>query len=379
MGSFAPVSIAPFSHISILRAWWAWSWESKAVSSTFGALTILATAVMLQPSESTLVARALSSQTRFDMPSITPYVERRETALIVDAIERGKDYIVVDGGNRVGKSVAVEVAASRLSGTRAVRWSVCDEGDTAAVLLRRLFGLEDATATMPRIFAGVAKLPSPLQKKKKKVVDIRRLALSYSAPGRLEPVLVVEMAERLEVKELKTMLDFAKELADKRRGRFIFVFSPTDKLDAIGDFGSLSRATAIHVGDLSDAEATAFLAQTGCAADRALALYALIGGHLPSLIASTTLFYCHGTISLADAEGALFAEIGARAKAVDRVLGAGSACGGLCGVLAETWPNPEVLDLLLKKHLVVAALKKGIFVDSQLVKAYVNIRCGCNK
>ena len=51
-------------------------------------------------------------------------------------------------------------------------------------------------------------------------------------------------------KELKSPLDFAKELADKSRGTFIFVFSPTEKLGAIKFFGSLSCAMVIHVGDL---------------------------------------------------------------------------------------------------------------------------------
>lgn len=169
------------------------------------------------------------------------------------------------------------------------------------------------------------------------------------------------MAERLEVKELKSMLDFAKELADKRRGRFIFVLSPTDELATIGDFGAVSRADAIHIGDLSDTETTAFLTKTGCAADRCSALYTLIGGHLPHLVTGTVLKYCRGAMTLADVEGALFAEIAARVGAADRVLGIGSACGGLCGVETKVWPKPGVLDVLVKKHLVVEAIKKDVF------------------
>jgi len=351
-------------------------WENKAVSSMLVALTVLVAAVFLQPSEATMVTRALSSRTLFAEPSIVPYVERREMALIVDTIERGKDYVVVDGGNRVGKSVAVKVATARLSVSRTVRLSVCNEGDTAAIVLRRLFGLDAATTWLSRIFASVAKLSQPSPPS---VADIRGLVLSNTAPGRLEPVLVVEMAERLEVKELKSLLDFAKELNDERRGRFIFVFSPTDKLYSIGDFGSVSRAKVIHVGDLSKTEATAFLTESGCAADRTSALYALIGGHLPHLVTDTVHEYCRGTLTLADVEGELLADIGAQMEAVDRVLGAGSACSGLCGVETKVWPTPEVLDVLLKKHLVVAALKRGVHLGSQLVRAFAIARCSCKQ
>jgi hypothetical protein len=191
--------------------------------------------------------------------------------------------------------------------------------------------------------------------------------------------MVVEMAERLEVRELKVLLDFAKELVDELRGRFIFVFSPTDKLNAIGDFGSVSRATVIHVGDLSDKEAIAFLMNSGCGAERSAALYGLIGGHLPHLVSDTVREFCRGTTSRADVEGALLADVRAQLKSVDRVLGMGSACLGLCGVATEVWPTPGVLDELLKKHLVVAALKKGVYVDSQLVRAHVAASCSCNK
>jgi hypothetical protein len=148
--------------------------EGKAVGSTLVGLAILILAVQLQPSESTMVARALSSQTRLAMPQLARLVERREMSAIVSAVEQGGDYIVVDGGNRVGKSVAVEVAASRLSGSRSVRWSACDEGDTAAVLLRRLFGLDDAATSLSRNFA---KLLPPVPPS---VADIRKLVLSSS-------------------------------------------------------------------------------------------------------------------------------------------------------------------------------------------------------
>ena len=375
-GAPTPDGAAPPRLHATVQAWWAWLRENMAVSSVLVALMVIVAAVVLQPSEATLVTRALSSRTLLAEPSIAPYVERREMALIVDTVERGMDYIVVDGGNRVGKSVAVKVAMARLSAARTVRWSVCNKKDTAASVLRRLFGLDASTTWLSRTFASVAKLSQPVPPS---VADIQGLVLSTTAPGRLEPVLVVEMAERLEVEELKSLLDFAKELNDEHLGRFIFVFSPTGKLYTIGDFGSVSRAKVVHVGDLSETEAAAFLTKSGCAADRASALYALIGGHLPHLVTDTVHAYCRGTLTLADVEGELLADIGAQMDDIDRVLGAGSACRGLCGVETKVWPTPEVLDVLLKKHLVVAALRRGVHLGSQLVRAVAIARCSCKQ
>jgi hypothetical protein len=338
-------------------------------------MIILIIAVLLQPSDALMVKRALSSRTNFVMPSIIPFVERREMMLIVDAIEHGKLYIIVDGGNRVGKSITVEVAASRLSLFHTVRWSVCDEGDTAANLLQRLFGLDTEATSLSRIISSFAKLSPNIRTS---VADIRRLVFSTRASGS-EPVFVVEMAERLEVKELKSLLDFAKELVDKRRGRFIFVFSPTEKLDIIGDFGSVSRAKVIHVGDLNNTETTEFLTMSKCAEDRISPLYSLVGGHLPHLVTDSVQEYCRGNMSLSEVKVVLFSDIDAQVKAVDRILGIDAACEGLCGVLHENWPKPEVITTLLMKHLVVAALKKGVYLDSKLVRVYVNTRCKCMK
>jgi len=335
-------------------------------------LAVALAAGLLQPSDATLVARALSSREQFAPPAVAHLVERREMSSIVDAIERGGDFVIVDGGNRVGKSVAVEVAAARLSASRTVRWSVCDEGSTAAAVLQQLLGLDSQTTVLARVLASVAALP-PLS-----VADMTDLVLSARMPGP-EPVFVVESAERLEIMELRSLLCFAKELVDERRGRFVVVFAPTDKLDVIGDFGSVSRAKVIHVGNLDHAESMALLASAGCDAGRAAALDAVVGGHLPHLISDDVDDYCRGVRPLAGVQGTLLALLGAEARAVDRVLGSGSACRGLCGVEAEAWPTPELLDALLKKHLVVAALKRGVLVESRLVRAYVNASCSCGQ
>lgn len=367
---------APFGLLAAGRALCSWALEHKALGAAAVSLALALVLVLLQPSDAALVARALSSRARVAPPEVALLVERREMSAIVSAVEQGGDFVIVDGGNCVGKSVAVEVAASRLSASRTVRWSGCDEGSTAVGVLRGLFGLDTTASTsFLRVLTAVAKLSPPAPAS---IADLRGLVLASDA-SRREPVLVVEMAERLDVRELKALLDFAKELVDKRRGRFVFVFSPTDKLDAIGDFGSVSRATVIHVGNLAHAEAMGFLAGAGCDAGRAAALDVLVGGHLPHLISEAVRGYCRGAWPLADVEGTLLAGLGAQVRAADRALGAGSACRGLCGVAAEAWPSPEVLDVLLRKHLVVAALKRGVVIESRLVRAYVNANCSCSQ
>jgi hypothetical protein len=185
------------------------------------------------------------------------------------------------------------------------------------------------------------------------------------------------MAERLEIKELKTLLDFAKVLVDKGCGRFVFVFSPTDKLDTIGDFGSVSRAEVVHIGDFSETETTTFLVSLGCDADQAIELYNLIGGHLPYLMQRIIRDYCHSLLPLPKIEAMLLEKIGSQVEAVDRVLGIGSACSGLCGVQTNVWPKREVIDSLLTKHLIVAALNKGIFIESQMIRSFMKLHCSC--
>jgi hypothetical protein len=187
----------------------------------------------------------------------------------------------------------------------------------------------------------------------------------------------VEMAERLGVGELKALLDFAKELVDEHRSRFVFVFSPSDKLNVIGKFGSVSRAQIIHVGNLGHVASTEYLAGAGCDAGRAAALDALVGGHLPHLVSHAVREYCRGALPLADVADTLLADVGAQVEAADMELGTGSTCSGLCGVVVKVWPSPEVRDMLLKSHLVVAALKRGVLIESRLVRAWVNASCVC--
>jgi hypothetical protein len=350
--------------------------EHKAASALLVAVVAALAATLLVPTDvDSLIAGALKARGPLAPPALEHFVERREMALIVEAATAGAKFVIVDGGNSAGKSVAVDAAASRLSLGRPVLSTLCEPFDTAVADLRRLLSLDGAaSSTFAQVLGAVAKLAP---RRPHTVAEVRRVLLARSG-GQAEPVFVVEMAERLEVAELKALLDVAKELADKRRGRFVFVFSPSDKLDAIRSFGSLSRAEVVHVGDLSEAEAQQFLAKMGCALDQASALFSLIGGHLPHLAMRASRLFCGGKASISDVESELIADMDDQVEAVDRSLGVGSACGGLCGVMAKAWPAPGVLGALIREHLVVAALKKGVYVDSLAARAFVALRCACS-
>ena len=367
---------APLGLLAAGQALFAWAWEHKARSAAAGFLAMAFAAVLLQPSDAALMARALSSRARFAPLEVEHLVERREMSAIVKAIEQDGNYVIVDGGNRVGKSVAVEVAASRLSASRTVRWTVCDEGSTAVSVLRGVFGLDAASTPFLHVLTTFTMLSLPPALVS--ISDIRGLVLASDA-SRQEPVLVVEMAGRLRVRELQELLDFAKDLADWHLGCFVFVFSPSDTHDTIGFFGSVSPATIIHVGNLSPAESMAFLAGADCDAGRAAALDAIVGGYLPHLILDAVRDYCRGALALADVEGTLLPDIGAEVRALDKAFGSGYTCSGLCGVVAKARPSPKVLDVLLQKHLIVAAMKRGVFVESRLVRAWINASCSCRE
>jgi hypothetical protein len=67
----------------------------------------------------------------------------------------------------------------------------------------------------------------------------------------LQPIMVVESVGEFPTAPLVPLLKLAKRLADAKRGLFIFVFSPSNKLGAIGGLSALPRAAVLNVGDLS--------------------------------------------------------------------------------------------------------------------------------
>jgi len=196
--------------------------------------------------------------------------------------------------------------------------------------------------------------------------------------GFVEPIFVVERAELLAVAQLKLLMNLAKELVDMRRGRFIFVFAPAETFDDARSFGAFTRAMVVHVGGLDEAEAAAFLALEGCDAGHAAAVHALVGGHLPHLLADEVGDYCRGEAALADVEGALRADIRRRVDVVEWSLGPGSACSGLCAATPESdaWAKPAVLDALAKLHLVSAGMN-DVAIESKLVLEFANASCAC--
>ena len=377
-------------------SWWGLLWGNKALLvAVFAALA----ATLLSPADSgALVTRAReAARGPLPAPAFAHFVERREMAAIVEAATSGAKYVIVDGGNGVGKSVAVKAASSRLSSAgRAVLTCVCEPGDTAGAVLRRLFGLDSPPASLLAAALGAVTRLAPSHPPS--VAEIRRALLARSGP---EAVLVVEMAERLDAAELKSLLDFAKELADERRGRFVIVVSPTGKLEAVRRFGSFSRAKVVHVGSLGEAEALAFLGLVGCGPERASALFALIGGHLPHLLSGAARDYCLGATTLPELEAELSAGLSAQLNAVDdalegalsasqsgivlfedidaRLRSRWTACAGLCSVLSSSAPRPaaDVIGRLASEHLVVASLERGKYVGSKLARAVAAARCQC--
>lgn len=176
----------------------------------------------------------------------------------------------------------------------------------------------------------------------------------------------------------------AKKLADHKLGRFIFIFSPSDKLNALS--GKLSRATVVSVGDLTELEALDFLGQIGCDASHAAAVHGLVDGHLPFLVLKPVHDFCHGLIDLRALTAHFTSLVRSVFKRVDNELkcdgGSGCACQAACAVRDEKWSHVSLehaVPVLLQEHIVRASLKEKIHViDSRFVLCYVARECACN-
>jgi hypothetical protein len=312
------------------------------------------------------------------MPPVRDYVPREETEAIVRAVAVEESFVIVEGGSRVGKTIAVKAAAVALSRSRAVLWYNCTEDSTMDAILRGLYAL-DHPLLVERLFSalqGAARLARP---------SVPSLVLQMGALVP-EPVLVVEMAELLALGELRRLLNFAKQLVDARLGRFILVFSPSDSLGLVSGAGALSRARVIPVLDLTRAQTTQYLASR-CDAPRAHSVHSLLGGHLPHLMDEAVARFCAGALG----EGALArhfaALVAAKLKAVEMGMAcdAGAcACAVACAVVNEQWGHPllsaAARGLLLSQHLIRASLQQQTFVvDAPFVRSYVEQRCSCSQ
>ena len=345
---------------------------NKTLAGVFVALFIGLLARWLVPSDANRVASALASRPVITMPDIPLFVHRAAIDEIVAAATSGSKFVMVEGGNRMGKSVAVRAAAARLSTQRTVLWASCAFSCTTDTVLQRLFGLQ-RNALVDYLF-GLMRSPTAPPAGVEELV----LARARSAP---EPVLVVERAELLPLEELKRLLNFAKEMRDAGLGRFIFVFSPSDKLTAVSAFGSMSRARIVQVLDLSHGEAVALLAQF-CPPDRTAQVLGLLGGHLPHLVEDVVADFCAGSLGANALEGFFTALMDAKLKQVElQVECRGCACAALCAVVNGAWTGSATAgarSLLLAQHIARSSLLHGQHtIDAPFVLGYIETRCSC--
>lgn len=189
-------------------------------------------------------------------PATSRFVFR--AGLVADIVDPilNDNFVVLDGANRMGKTTVAKSVAAQLSGTRAVQFAECTANDTAnsvlvKLLIPRSIFVEQLLSVLPTPFR-----PATLSHTSDALSEALLHQPEYSGH---EPVFIVEMAERLPVGDLKTLLDLAKLLADKHRGRFIFVFSPSVILSDISGFGAMTRASIISVSDFTETESLLYL------------------------------------------------------------------------------------------------------------------------
>lgn len=88
------------------------------------------------------VVSRLSSARVLPPPAVPhSFVDRPELGAIAAAMETGGNFLIVEGGAQVGKSVAVAAAAARLSHTRSISMGTAAPGQDADSFLRALLGL----------------------------------------------------------------------------------------------------------------------------------------------------------------------------------------------------------------------------------------------
>ena len=314
-------------------------------------------------------------------PNFSPFVARTGlVSEIVDTIEHGARFIVLDGANSMGKSKLAKIAAAALSSTHAVQSIECTVDDTATSVLIKLLlprhnFVDHLLSVLPAPFR-----PVPLTPSFDALSDALLNLPSYRGH---EPVFVVEMAERLSVVDLKTLLDLAKHLVDELSGRFIFVFSPSDKLSNISGFGSMTRARVVSVGDLTEQEAFSFLQQLNCDSDSAKAVHLLVDGHLPYLLDDDVRSFCLRKVSLGALQSHFAKHVRSIFMHVDQELDCGverCACAAACAVRDGTKLSDLVraIPLLLKEHVVRVSLADKVrLIDSRLILCYMARECNC--
>ena len=135
------------------RPWPPFLCDSKAPSALLVALLVVTTLGAI-PSDTSRIAAAASSRGVLHMPPVRDYVPREETEAIVLAVAVEESFVIVEGGSRVGKTIAVKAAAVALSRSRAVLWYNCTEDSTMDAILRGLYAL-DHPLLVERLFSAL--------------------------------------------------------------------------------------------------------------------------------------------------------------------------------------------------------------------------------
>ena len=96
--------------------------DNKAVSALLVAFIVGLLSMVLFPSDASRMATALSSRKVIVLQPVENFVERREVETIISAVERRTNFLVVEGGNRMGKTIAVNgyLTHGRCCGTTAL-------------------------------------------------------------------------------------------------------------------------------------------------------------------------------------------------------------------------------------------------------------------
>ncbi len=349
-------------------------WNNKAALSITVVFILGVLALVLLPSDASRIATALLTRRHIVLQPVRYFVERHVVSDIVNAIVQGENFVIVEGGNGMGKSIAVKAAAANLSRSRTVLWYNSTPESTLLGTLHDLYGLE-------RMWL-IDRLISVVLSKVLPVTDVQKLVLSRN-PTLPEPVLVVEKAEHLSVHVLKGLVNFAKELVDAKLGPFVFVFSPSDKLNEIAGYGAMSRAEVIPVQDFSLPETMQYLSYC-VSPERASMVHTLIGGHLPHLMEKAVPQFCSDAMDFEALTSYYSGLVAAKLKSVDMQLGCRAghcSCNATCAVLLAEYDNPLFMrarDVLLKKHLIRASLSQEVYViDAPFIRTYIQKICKC--
>jgi hypothetical protein len=326
------------------------------------------------------LTRALNTSS--DLPNVlTPSVERHEMLEIQSYFNRSDivDFLVIEGDNKVGKSTIAQVAASRLSESRTVRHIMCDSKEDTQTVLRNLFALDAEPPWQNWVLEEVLGKRGVMARIK--IADIlSRLKGTTAHP----PVFFLKMVELLDLDTLKNLINMAKELADRRAAYFVFVFSPSDKLQAISTFGSFSRAKIVYVGDMTQAETFNFLAAKKCDEPRMHNVFGMIGGNLPHLMLQEVESYCVGDVDDAGFAAAMMRRIQSQAKLAAKALFPGDRTRGmklLCDLLCDLGGAHPDQEAILRRHKLIRMTlqDQDPILAPRLAQIFVEEACSCQR